>query len=179
MSQKLTDEQWGELFETYRYTARRLEPRDRYNTDYSAEPRRRYLAGEPVDYSFMDVWTGRVSGWRDQGKQMARVRVVTEPLTDAARFSLHVARLNVTAGDEIRYLPRQRAQELELRLPDEDYWIFDATIAAILHFDADNRRVGQELINDPLEIVRRLHWFDAAWHHSVSREEFAAKHGVE
>jgi hypothetical protein len=179
MGRPLTHEQWRALFETYRYTARRLEPRDRYNTGLSTEALGRYLAGEPVDYSFMDDWTSDVHAWRAQGKRMARVRVVTEPLTDYARFSLRVARLNVTAGDEIRYLNRQRARELELGLPDEDYWIFDATVAAVIHFDEDDRPVGHELIDDPAEIVQRLHWFDAAWHYSVSREEFAAKHGVD
>lgn len=179
MGRPLTEEQWGALFDTYRYTARRLEPRDRYNTGYSAEPLRRYLTGEPVDYSFMDRWTGEVRAWRAQGKRMARVRVVTEPLTDNARFSLKVAQFNVAAGDEIRYLSRQHARELELGLPDEDYWLFDAAIAAVINFDEDDRPTGHELIEEPAEIVRRLRWFDAAWHHSVSREEFAAKHGVE
>lgn len=179
MGRQLTGKQFDELFDNYQYTARRLEPRDRYNTGLSTEPLQHYLAGELSDYSFMNRWTGKVGGWAAQGKRMARVRVVTEPLTDNARFSLHIARLNVAAGDEIRYLPRQRAQELELGLPDEDYWIFDATTAAIINFDEDDRPVGHELIEDPAEIVARLHWFDAAWHHSVSREEFAAKHGVE
>jgi Family of unknown function (DUF6879) len=155
-----------------------LEPRDCYNTGTSSEPKRRYQTGELTNYSFMDRWTGKVSRWSTQGKRMARVRVTTEPLTEDARYLLHIAWLNVAAGDEIRYLPRQRARELELRLPDEDYWIFDATMAAIIYFDED-RPVGQELIDDPAEVVRRLHWFDAAWHHSISREEFAAKHGVE
>jgi Family of unknown function (DUF6879) len=157
MGGKLTDEQFDELFETYQYTARRLEPRDCYNTGRSTEPKRRYQAGELTDYSFMDSWTGKVSRWSTHGKQMARVRVVTEPLTEDARYLLHIARLNVAAGDEIRYLPRQRARELELGLPDEDYWIFDATMAAIIYFDEEDRPVGQELIDDPAEVIRRLH----------------------
>jgi hypothetical protein len=92
--------------------------------------------------------------------------------------------LGKTAGSaegksEALYATRQRARELELGLPDEDYWIFDATMAVIIYFDEEDRPIGQELIDDPAEVVRRLHWFDAAWHHSISREEFAAKHGVE
>ncbi|MFN2495882.1 MAG: DUF6879 family protein [Pseudonocardiaceae bacterium] len=178
MGRALTEEQWDALFDTYRYTARRLEPRDRYNTE-SAERRRQFLSGELTDYSFMDNWTGKIRAGRVQGKRMMRVRVVTEPLSDDARYLLDVARLNVAAGDEIRYLPRLRAQELELGLPDEDYWIFDATTVVIIHFDDDDRPVGHELIDDPAQIVQRLGWFDAAWHYSVSREEFAAKHGVD
>ncbi len=41
MGRQLTGEQWTALFETYRYTARRLEPRDCYNTDPSPELLRR------------------------------------------------------------------------------------------------------------------------------------------
>lgn len=165
MGRPLTNEEWHSLFYTYRYTARRLEPRDRYNTGYSIEPLWQYLAGDLVDYSFMDRWLGDVRARTAEGKRMARVRVVTEPLTDDARYLLHVARLNVAAGDEIRYLPRQRARDLELGLPDEDYWIFDAITAAVIHFDEDDRPVGHELIDDPAEIVPRLRWFEAAWHH--------------
>jgi len=178
MGRPLTEEQWNALFDTYRYTARRLEPRDRYNTG-TGENRRLFLAGELSDYSFMDDWTSEVRARSAQGKRMTRVRVVTEPLSDDARYLLDVARINVAAGDEIRYLPRQRAQELGLGLPDEDYWIFDATTVAVIHFDEDDRPVSHELIDDPAEIVQRLHWFDAAWHYSVSREEFAAKHGID
>jgi hypothetical protein len=179
MGRRLTDKQFDDLFDTYRYTARRLEPRDGYNTETSAEPLRRYLAGELTDYSFMDRWTGEVRSWISEGKRMARVRVVSEPLTDNARFSLHVARLNVAAGDEIRYLARDRVRQLELGLPDEDFWIFDAATAVVIHFDEEDRPIGQELIDDSVEIVRRMRWFDAAWHYSISQEKFAAKHGVE
>lgn len=178
MGRPLPQEQWSALFDTYRYTARRLEPRDRYNTENS-ERRQRFLTGELTDYSFMDDWASARRAGRAQGKRMTRVRVVTEPLSDDARYLLDVARINVAAGDEIRYLPRQRAQELDLRLPDEDYWIFDATTVTVILFDEDDRPVGYELIDDPAEIVQRLHWFDAAWHYSVSREEFAAKHGID
>ncbi|MGH3926878.1 MAG: DUF6879 family protein, partial [Pseudonocardiaceae bacterium] len=62
MGRALTEQQWDALFDTYRYTARRLEPRDRYNTQNS-ERRQRFLAGELTDYSFMDNWTGKVRAW--------------------------------------------------------------------------------------------------------------------
>lgn len=179
MGRMLSLDEWQALFDDYRYTARRLEPWDTYNAKpEDREHRRQYLAGELTDFSYMDRWVDRLTGWRAQGKRMQRVRVVTEPLSDDARYLLALAKINLAAGDEIRYLPRQRSEELALGLPDQDCWIFDATTAAIIHFDADDVMVGHELVDDPAEIVGWLHHFDAAWAHSVSREEFAAKHGI-
>ena len=36
---------------------------------------------------------------------MTRVRVVSEPHDDYTRFLLDLARINVAAGEDIRYLP--------------------------------------------------------------------------
>ncbi|RZS44594.1 hypothetical protein EV193_101470 [Herbihabitans rhizosphaerae] len=179
MGRTLTDGEVNDLFESYRYTARRLEPRDTYNTKPEDESRRQlYAAGQLTDFSYLDPWVDKVSGWRSRGKRIQRVRVVTEPLSLDARYLLGLAKVNVRAGDEIRYLPRRRAEELDLDLPDQDYWIFDATTAAIIHFDDDDWFTAWELVDDPAEIVSKLHHFDAAWHYSVSRDEFAAMHGV-
>jgi hypothetical protein len=179
MRRRISRDEVLDLFENSKYTARRLEPRDTYNADPEDEDlRRRYIAGELTDFSYMDDWVADLKRWRSRGKRIQRVRIVTEPLSDDARYLLALARINLAAGDEIRYLPRHRAAELQLGLPDEDYWIFDSTTAAIIHFDDDDRLTAWELIDDPAEIVPRLHHFEAAWHYSVSREEFAAKHGI-
>lgn len=179
MGRRIPRQEVLDLFEDYKYTARRLEPRDTYNTDPDDELRRRqYLAGELTDFSYMDDWVERLTRWRSQGKRMQRVRVVTEPLSDDAKYLLGLAKVNLAAGDEIRYLPRHRAVELGLGLPDEDYWILDATTALIIHFGEDDWLTEWELVDDPAEIVTRLQHFDAAWSFSVSREEFAAKHGI-
>jgi len=179
MGRPISDAEWHALFENYKYTARRLEPRDTYNAKPADKVhRQQYLAGELTDFSHMEGWVSKLASWGAQGKRMQRVRVVTEPLSDDAKYLLAVAKVNLAAGDEIRYLPRHRAVELRLGPPNEDYWIFDANVAAIINFDEDDNFVSHELVDDPAEIVTRLHHFDAAWCYSVSREEFAAKHGI-
>jgi hypothetical protein len=161
----LTLEEFADLFTSFARTAFRLETRDFYNDDSEHEPFRRFLAGEPADDSWMADFCDDVRSWVAEGKRVERVRVVTVPHSDYVRWSLTVARLNIEAGEDIRYLPRIRARELGL--PDEDYWLFDSRRAAVLRFDDTDRLLGAELIEDPAEVVKRCRWRDVAWRHAT------------
>ncbi|SEE48671.1 DUF6879 family protein [Jiangella alba] len=165
-----------ELFLTYRRTAFRLETREAYNEPYTPRALAQFLAGEPVDVSFLDTWTTQRRADLAAGKQMSRVRVVTEPLNDYARYSLHVSRVNVEAGEDIRYLARDRAELLSL--PDEDYWLFDSELAAVFSFGDDGKIDDILIVDDPAGIAERCRWRDVAWANAVRREEYAAVHGV-
>lgn len=165
MTDVLTPEEFADLFTSFAHTAFRLETRDFYNDDSEHEPFRRFLAGEPADDTWMADFCADVRGWVAEGKRIERVRVVTVPHSDYVRWSLTVARLNVQAGEDIRYLPRTRARDLGL--PDEDYWLFDSRRAAVLRFDDTDRLLGAELIEDPAEVVKRCHWRDVAWHYAT------------
>lgn len=78
------------------------------------------------------------------------------------------------SGEDIRYLWRERAAAL----PAEDFWIFDSRIVALLHFDDDDNMLGIELITEPAEVVRYCVARDAAMHHAVPYERFAAQVAV-
>ena len=32
--------------------------------------------------------------------------------------------------------------------------------------------------DDPVEVVKRNHWRDIAWHHAITRQEYAEAHGM-
>jgi hypothetical protein len=74
-------------------------------------------------------WTRRIT---DEGRQIGRVRVLTEPLTDYLRFELAFTCHAVDAGEDIRLMPKRTAEELAL--PEHDFWIFDDRLVAVLHF---------------------------------------------
>jgi hypothetical protein len=168
----LTLEAVWQLLLSFEHTAFRLETRDRYELDEEErEPFRLFMAGEPADDSWMSDFCDAVRGWVAEGKRLERVRIVTEPHSDYARWGLEVARLNIAAGEDIRYLPRARAARRGL--PDEDYWLFDSRQVAVLRFDDENRLLGAELVHDPALVVRRCYWRDAAWHYAVPRNEYA------
>ena len=68
---------------------------------------------------------------------------------------------NLAAGEDIRYLDRSRAEELEL--PAHDFWLFDSRRLAILHFDDDDLFLGFETIDSVEAVLQHCHWRDAAW----------------
>jgi Family of unknown function (DUF6879) len=171
MTKLLSSEEFWQLFVSFKHTAFRLETRDRYEEPEEAEAFRRFLAGEAADDTWFMDYRRAVEGWVAERKRVERVRVVTEPHSDYVRWSLQVARLGTEAGEDIRYLPRQRAAELGL--PDEDYWLFDSHKAAFLRFAEGDRRVGIELISDPAVVVQCGRWRDTAWHYAVPFTEYA------
>ena len=168
----LADEEFHRLFETFEHTAFRLEVRDRYNAPYEDESLQKFLAGEPeeIDDRFRD-WLALVRDATAEGKRFSRVRVVSLPLSDYSRYGIAYARHTNAAGDDIRYLTRDRA--LAIGLPDHDYWLFDSRRIVRLHFDDDDHLLGVEVIEDPAEVVQHNYWRDAARHWAVRRDDFA------
>ena len=59
------------------------------------------------------------------GKSITRVRVVTVPHSDYARWGLTVAPLNINAGEDIRWRPRHRHLADGIEFLADDYWLFD------------------------------------------------------
>jgi hypothetical protein len=173
----LTDKEFDRLFETFEHTAFRLEVRDRYNAPSEVESLRKFLAGEPEDLDdggFQD-WLDLVRAATAEGRRFSRVRVVSVPLTDYSRHGIAYARHTNAAGDDIRYLTRDRARAIGL--PDHDYWLFDSRKIARLHFDeGDDHLLGVEIIEDPAEVVQHNYWRDAARHWAVRRDDFAAEY---
>jgi hypothetical protein len=168
----LTGEDFRRLCQNFEHTAFRLETRDRYIDDEEEVPLRRFLTGMPPDDAWFMDWYEAVEQLAADGRRMERVRVITEPHSDYTRFGIDLARrLNVPSGEDIRYLPRQRAQELGL--PQEDFWLLDSSRVLIVHF-SDDVVLGAELVTDPAEVVKRGYWRDAAWHYAVPVDRYAS-----
>jgi hypothetical protein len=160
---------------SYQYTAFRIEVRDNYAAPEEAEPVRRFLSGEAEDDSWMDDWCGMIMRRTLSGVCMERVRVVSEPWTDYTRFGLHLSRLNVAAGEDIRYLPRDQAKELEL--PDYDFWLIDASRMCILRHDDKDVLLGADVIDDPAVVVKHCYYREVARHHALTRAHYLSQRG--
>jgi hypothetical protein len=171
VSQLLTGLALAEFVLGYERTAFRLETRERYNEAEEAEPVRRFLAGEP-DYGWNEEWAAMMRRRTAAGSAMMRVRIVDEPHSDYTRFGLDLARVNVAAGEDIRYLPREQARSHDL--PGYDFWLIDSSAVGILRFADDDVLLGAEVITDPAVVAGHSHWHDVAWRHAVP---FAAYSG--
>nr|WP_228447317.1 DUF6879 family protein [Streptomyces paludis] len=121
----------------------------------------------------MRDWLHMIREATESGRRFSRVRVVSVPLTDYSRFGVWCAQFTNGAGEDIRYLEREQADVHDL--PNHDYWLFDSSKLIRMHFDDADRFLGGELIEDPATVVQHGYWRDAAWHHAIRRDEFAAE----
>jgi hypothetical protein len=166
----LTGPDFRQLFHSFEHTAFRLEVRDSY---YEKEQLSQFLAGGRVDLSYMDSWLAQIVKLRVAGKRIERVRVVSEPHSDYTRYGLWLCRYNLQAGEDIRYLARDKA----VGLPDHDYWLFDSSRLYIVRFNDQDELLGAEPVDDREAIIQAGAWRDSAWHQAVPYEQYIAKAG--
>jgi len=170
VTQLVHGQQLADFVLGYEHTAFRLETRERYNEPEEVEPLRRFLIGEP-DYAWNEEWAAMMRQRTAAGQHMGRVRIVSEPHSDYTRFGLDLARINVAAGEDIRYLPRAMAKGLDL--PDHDFWLIDSSRLAILRFGEDDMLLGAEVPTNPAIIGQHCYWRDVAWHYAVPLMNYA------
>lgn len=162
---------------SYQHTAYRQEVRDNYVDPDEVPDIERFKAREPLDESWMDDWLGLILRRTLDGQRIERVRVVSEPWSDYTRFGLNLSRLNVAAGEDIRYLPRDRANELGL--PEYDYWLLDSSKMCILRHDDQDVLLGADIVNDPAVVVEHARYRDIAQRYALPRADYLAQYDGE
>jgi hypothetical protein len=177
----LTAQELGGAFAGFEYTAFRLERRESYaGTGYDRPLFARWLKGQLPELDPDVPWKRMVRAATAEGRQFARVRIVSEPWSDYTRYALWQSLQNIAAGEDIRYLSRQRAEAVGLpaRLSEHDYWLFDSSLLVVMHYDGATDALRRcEILDDPAVIVRHNYWRDAAWHHALPRDEYVRQAG--
>ncbi|MFD3557514.1 DUF6879 family protein [Streptomyces goshikiensis] len=158
--------------EGFEHTAWRLESRRAYHVDYEGETYQRFLRGEEPARDPDRPWLVNMRRQTGAGKRVERVRLIDDPPTTYQRYGLTGAPAAVEAGEDVRYLPRLRAEQLGL--PVEDFWLFDSRYVALFHYEGDEP-IGLELIDDPARVLRYCQARDAAWHYAIPYGEFVAQ----
>ncbi|MEW2528113.1 DUF6879 family protein [Streptomyces sp. NPDC047071] len=165
-------DEFGALFSTFKHTAWRLETRQRFASDEEDETYQQFARGETIQWDLNDEWSANIRKQTGEGKRVERVRVIDNPPTPGQRYLLdNAVRRNILVGEDIRNLWREEADTL--KLPSNDFWIFDSRLIALLNFDDDDQLVNVELITEPAVVLRYAQVRDAAWHHAVPAPQFA------
>jgi hypothetical protein len=172
--QRVTGEYRDSLIEGFQREALHLEMRDIYAAaDHSRF--RRWTAGESFDPGEEAEWW---RPWREMmrchqgaGRTLRRLRVVSEPVTDYIRFEYLDAAELVKAGEDVRWLPRQRASAL--LLPGNDLWCFDSETVVFTHFSGDGEVQGYGLTADRALVAQCVAAFEEAWSAAVPHSEYS------
>ncbi|WP_406344040.1 DUF6879 family protein [Streptomyces sp. NBC_00648] len=163
----------GELFRNFKHSAWRLETRRGYASDVEDDSYVAFKATGSATWDLESPWSVNMREQTAQGKRVGRVRIVDDPPTMGQLFLLDYAKCNAATGEDIRNLWRKDAERLHLG--DEDFWIFDSRLVAVLRFDGDDVLLNIELTTEPAEVVRYSMLRDAAMQHAVPFEQFAAQ----
>lgn len=175
---KLIDQDdFGRLFETFEHSAWHLETRRGYASDREDPGYAEFLATGTAPCDLDSEWCTNIRRQTAGGKYVGRVRVVDNPPTEGQLFLLDYARCNAATGEDVRNLWREDAERL--RLPAEDFWIFDSRLVAVLRFDDEDALRDVEVITEPAEVLRYCQVRDAAVHGSVPYDAFAARLGAD
>ena len=170
----ITDEAFDDLLASgFDHTAWRLESRRSYASDRAGAGYQRWSRGEDPQTNPDRPWCQMIRDHVAVGKRIGRVRLADDPLTDGQAYLAHVGWANTAAGEDIRHLPRERANRLGL--PERDFWLFDSAVLLEMHFDTEDEYLGAELITDPARVVEGCQIRDAAWHYALRYEEFTLR----
>jgi hypothetical protein len=172
-------EEFGAAFDSkFGRSAFRLELLDRYVAANETEPLRRFRSGEPQDPSWREPWAQYVRNALRAGKQMARVHVVDEPLSEYLEFELTCGYpSSVTAGEDVRILPRPTWSP-HLWLPERDFWLFGEREAVVMIYDEAGNFLGAETTADPTEVERYRQARDHLMQGSVRLPDYLASLGM-
>ncbi|NYI07938.1 hypothetical protein FHU37_004967 [Allostreptomyces psammosilenae] len=164
---------WRAFFDSMERDAWRLETHPVYTVPQEEDAIRRFLAGQPLEPSDAAAWIERVKGFRNTGRTVGRVHVLTRPLTDYLRFEFAHYHHNVAAGEDVRIL--DLTDRDNPGLPEQDFWLFDESKVVLMNYRPDGTQISRELIDgDPTPYVE---WKRLAVAHSVPFAEYVKEHG--
>jgi len=163
-----------ELLAACQHSAVHLEMRDVYAVDDEAEEFEAWKNGRGRDpdnraawwNSFHDVVAAAVA----RGVTIRRARVVSEPVTEYIRYEHAITFSNVAAGEQVRWLPRDRASDL--LLPGNDLWIFDDRLIRFGLFSGDGAFLRHTLEDEPGIVKQCAAAFEPIWHRAIPHDQY-------
>ncbi|MFC4065126.1 DUF6879 family protein [Actinoplanes subglobosus] len=131
-----------------------------------------WLAGRDTDpIQHERDWFEMAAETVNRGVAIRRARIVSEPLSDWIRHEYEITpKLNLKAGEEVRWLPRRQASGLAL--PGNDFWLFDDRIVRFGYFAGNGDYVGEEVVDDPGVVSLCRDAFAAVWERAVDHSDY-------
>ncbi|MBO0651715.1 hypothetical protein J1792_02535 [Streptomyces triculaminicus] len=148
-----------------------LELRDSYAATDRYEAWKR---GERINWEHRESWwhpyDQLIADTVSRGVVIRRARVIFEPVSDYIRWEHYVTHANVTAGEEVRWLPRRLATAIAL--PGNDFWLFDDALLRVHHFSGDGGVVEDEITADAEAVKLCSAAFEAVWERATPHHRY-------
>ncbi|PJE95639.1 hypothetical protein CUT44_21970 [Streptomyces carminius] len=166
----------GDLFDTFRCEAFRLETLDDYSGSGNVAAYKAFLAGEPQPEDYNAHWVEELRAHTERGKRVYRVHILSRPLTDYLRFELGWGyRRNMSGGEEFFILDTTENPSPLEHVPD--FWLFDSESVAVMNYDSAGKFLGSEVL-PPERAAEFARYRDAALAHAEPFTAWWAEHGT-
>jgi hypothetical protein len=126
-----------------------------------------WLAGDQEEFErrLIRPWLDMIREVTGRGVQVRRARIVCEPVTDYIRFEHATTESNVSAGEDIRWLPRHLATGL--MLPANDYWVFDGQRVLFNYFSGPGDSLAPRMSDHPAIVKQCAAAFQAVCERAI------------
>ncbi|WP_405459673.1 hypothetical protein OG786_20870 [Streptomyces sp. NBC_00101] len=165
---------FADLLANCRRSAIHLETRDVYGVEDEDEDFAAWRAGQRHTPENRGEWWNSfhssVAEAVSRGVKVRRARVVSEPLSEYVRYEHSSTFQNITAGEEVRWLPRRMASDL--LIPGNDLWLFDTDLVRFGLFSGDGAFVGHTVSTDPEVIKNVSESFESIWSRAVPHDRY-------
>ncbi|WP_405780234.1 DUF6879 family protein [Streptomyces sp. NBC_00859] len=162
---------FAELLGQCERSAVHLELRDSYAATARFEAWKR---GERINWETRESWwhpyDQLIADTVARGVVIQRARVVSEPVSEYIRWEHYVTHANVTAGEQVRWLPRRQATTIPL--PGNDFWLFDDALLRVHHFSGDGAVVDDEITDDPETVKLCSAAFAGVWDRAIPHHQY-------
>ncbi|WP_329492996.1 DUF6879 family protein [Kitasatospora herbaricolor] len=167
---------FSDLLAAARYSAVHLEMRDSYDVPDEAEAVERFRRTGESDLDpeseYWQDWTAMLRQANARGVVIRRARIVSEPVTLYTRYLHAMTPVNITAGEQVRWLARRNT--CDLALPGSDFWLFDDHGVRFNHFtgDGDWAEPRTSYTEDPAVVKLCATAFEAVWERAVPHDQY-------
>ncbi|MER5971448.1 DUF6879 family protein [Streptomyces sp. NPDC002055] len=163
-----------ELLDGAQHSAVHLEMRDAYGVVNEAEDFAQWKRTGERDVdpasAYWAPWVELIRRTVGRGVSVRRARIVSEPVSDYIRYEHAATRVNIAAGEQVRWLPRRRASDIAL--PGNDFWLIDDRVIRWNHFTGEGASGGGEMNEEPAVAKLCSQAFEAAWARAVPHQEY-------
>ncbi|MGF6889451.1 hypothetical protein ABIA39_008947 [Nocardia sp. GAS34] len=153
-----------------RHRAFHLETRDEYRSESEQDGLHAFLSGQDPHGDWFSPWQKFVTELTERGVRMQRGRIVTVPPTDYTRYLLALTPHNIAAGEDVRWLPRDRADPTDAIT--DDFWLMDDAVVGFSLFDTNDWFVGGAVTSDPRIVDLASTIRDRVWATAVPHAQF-------
>ncbi|MER8027791.1 DUF6879 family protein [Streptomyces bauhiniae] len=172
MAQRLSN--FTDLIRSAERSAVHLEMRDVYAIPDEDERYAAWRQGNRLDpddrASWWRPWLDVVQEITAKGVRLRRARIVGEPPSEYIRYEHSFTFTNISAGEEIRWLPRRLASGLAL--PGNDFWLFDGRLVQFNVFDGEGQWVHTDQTGDQATVGLCSDAFEAVWERAIPHDKY-------